>query len=120
MPGQRSPEEIVTLIILNEKGQPNAQIARTLGVTEGAVRYHLRRARAGATDGRRGKPHKAGPLAHVIDHWLRDGRPAPDNDLTTEPDQRAPASPKRTASMSSGGRVRSATAIARYVDPQTT
>src|SRR4051812_39246688 len=78
MPGNLSPEELVTLITLSQKGQPNAQIARTLGVTEGAVRYHLRRARAGATDGRRGKLHKAGPLAHVIDHWVRDGRPAPD------------------------------------------
>jgi transposase len=76
MPGKLSPEELVTLITLSEKGQPNAQIARTLGVTEGAVRYHLRRAAAGATDGRRGKPHKADPLAHVIDHWVHDGRPA--------------------------------------------
>jgi transposase len=82
MPGKLSPEELVTLITLNEKGQTNAQVARALGVTEGAVRYHLRRARAGATDGRRGKPHKAGPLAQVIDHWLRDGRPAPDADGT--------------------------------------
>src|SRR3954471_8601280 len=85
MPGKLSPEEIVTLITLSEKGQPNAQIARTLGVTEGAVRYHLRRAAAGATDGRRGKPHKAGPLAHVIDHWLRDGPPAPGADATPPP-----------------------------------
>jgi len=77
MPGKLSPEEIVTLITLSEKGQPNAQIARTLGVTEGAVRYHLRRAGAGATDGRRGKPRKADPLAQVIDHWVRDGRPEP-------------------------------------------
>ena len=77
MPGKLSPEEIVTLITLSEKGQPNAQIARTLGVTEGAVRYHLRRAEAGAADGRRGKPRKADPLAQVIDHWLRDGRPEP-------------------------------------------
>jgi transposase len=77
MPGKLSPEEIVTLITLSEKGQPNAQIARTLGVTEGAVRYHLRRAEAGADDGRRGKPRKADPLAQVIDHWLRDGRPEP-------------------------------------------
>src|SRR5687767_11376750 len=80
MPGKLSPEELVTLITLSQKGQPNAQIARALGVTEGAVRYHLRRAAAGATDGRRGKPHKADPLAHVIDHWVRDGRPARSGD----------------------------------------
>src|SRR4029078_12246634 len=76
MPGTLSPEELVTLITLAQKGQSNSQVARTLGVTEGAVRYHRRRATAGATDGRRGKPHKAGPLAQVIDHWVRDGRPA--------------------------------------------
>ncbi len=46
MPGKLSPEELVTLITLSEKGQSNSQIARTLGVTEGAVRYHLRRAAA--------------------------------------------------------------------------
>jgi transposase len=82
MPGKLSPEELVTLITLSQKGQPNAQIARVLGVTEGAVRYHLRRVAAGATDGRRRKPHRADPLAHVIDHWLRGGRPGPDGDIS--------------------------------------
>src|SRR5690349_5359878 len=85
MPGKLSPEELVTLATLNQKGQPNAQIARTLGVTEGAIRYHLRRARAGATDGRRGKPHKADPLASVIDHWVRDGRPTGEGEPTPRP-----------------------------------
>jgi hypothetical protein len=75
MPGQLSPEELMTLLTLGPKGQPNAQIARALGVTEGAVRSPLRRIADGATDGRRGRPHKADPPAHVIDHWLRDGRP---------------------------------------------
>ena len=36
-----SQEEIVTLKTLKEKGQSNVEIGRTLGVTEGAVRYHL-------------------------------------------------------------------------------
>jgi transposase len=60
---------------LSQKGQSHAQVARTLGVTEGAVRYHRRRAAARASDGRRGKPHKADPLAHVIDHRVHDGLP---------------------------------------------
>ena len=85
MPGKLSPEELVTLITLGEKGQSNSQIARTLGVTEGAVRYHLRRAAARAADGRRGKPHKADPLAHVIDHWARDGRPAGEGEPPPRP-----------------------------------
>src|SRR5512143_252838 len=85
MPGKLSPEELVTLATLSQKGQPNAQIARTLGVTEGAIRYHLRRARAGATDGRRGKPHRADPLAPVIDHWVRDGRPTGEGEQPPRP-----------------------------------
>ena len=48
-----SEEHIVTIKVLNERGASNCSIARALGVTEGAVRYHLRRARQGATDGRR-------------------------------------------------------------------
>ena len=41
-----SQEEIVTLKTLKKKGQSNVEIGRTLGVSEGAVRYHLRRAAA--------------------------------------------------------------------------
>ena len=59
MPGKLSPEELMTLATLSSKSQPNAQIACTIGVTEGAVRDHLRRAATGVTDGRRGKPHQA-------------------------------------------------------------
>ena len=63
--------EIVTLKILNEKGQSNVGIGRTLGVTEGAVRYHSRRAVTGVADGRRNKPRKAAGVAVAIDHWTR-------------------------------------------------
>lgn len=73
-------EEIVTLRVLKNKGQSNTQIAHTLGVSEGAVRYHLRR--HGQTDGRQDKPRKAAPVAEVIDQWIwrhqpavRDGQP---------------------------------------------
>ncbi|MCI0459202.1 MAG: IS21 family transposase [Gemmataceae bacterium] len=68
-----SPEEIVTLQVLKRNGQPNTQIAHTLGVTEGAVRYHLRR--AGQPDRRGGKPRKAEALAEVIDHWVATHQP---------------------------------------------
>jgi transposase len=74
------PEEIVTLSVLKSKGQSNTQIAHSLGVSEGTVRYHLRR--DGHTDGRQHKPRKADTLAEVIDHWVfthqptvRDGQP---------------------------------------------
>lgn len=69
-----STEEIVTLSVLKSKGQSNTQIAQALGVSEGAVRYHLRR--QGQPDGRCGKPHKAEPLAEVIDHWVFTCQPA--------------------------------------------
>lgn len=55
MPVRLSREEVVTIKVLAAKGQNNCKIARTLGVTEGAVRYHRRRQHAGAVDGRGGK-----------------------------------------------------------------
>ncbi len=50
--GALTKEEIVTLQVLKEKGENHCAIARRLGVTEGAVRYHLQRAEDGAVDGR--------------------------------------------------------------------
>ena len=47
-----STEQIVTIQVLQERGQSQRQVAQILGVSEGAVRYHLRRAREGAADGR--------------------------------------------------------------------
>jgi hypothetical protein len=64
-----TPEEIVTLQVLKLKGQSNAAIAHTLGVTEGAVRYHLRR--QGQEDGRKDKPRKAAPWEHAIADWVK-------------------------------------------------
>jgi len=60
-------EEIVTLQVLRDKGQSFREIAATLGVSEGTVRYH--RKRRGQPDGR-GKPRKAQVLANVIDAWM--------------------------------------------------
>ena len=48
-----SKEHIVTIRVLNERGESKCSIARRLGVTEGAVRYHLWRQASGAVDGRR-------------------------------------------------------------------
>jgi transposase len=61
-------EEVVTLTVLKRKGQSNVQIAQTLGVTEAAVRYRLRR--HGRPDGRQHKPRKADPLAPAVAHWV--------------------------------------------------
>jgi transposase len=60
-------EEMVTLQVLRDRGLSFREIAATLGVSEGTVRYH--RKRRGQLDGR-GKPRKAQPLADVIDAWM--------------------------------------------------
>ena len=63
-------EQIVTIEVLQERGQSQSQTARILGVSEGAVRYHLRRAQAGAADGRQ-KPALIDQLglAQAVAHW---------------------------------------------------
>jgi transposase len=63
-------EQIVTIEVLHQRGQPASQTARLLGVTEGAVRYHRRRAEAGACDGRQ-KPARIEQLGlvDVVAHW---------------------------------------------------
>src|SRR3954447_26766148 len=63
-------EQIVTIKVLQQRGHSQSQTARILGVSEGAVRYHLRRARDGATD-RRQKPSRIEQrgLAEVVAHW---------------------------------------------------
>ena len=67
-----SKEEIVTITVLKEKGETNQAIGRRLGVSEGAVRYHLRRRKKQATDGRKKTSllEKLG-LKQVVQHWWK-------------------------------------------------
>ena len=60
----------MTIEVLQQRGQSQCQTARILGVSEGAVRYHLRRTRDGAADGRQ-KPARIEQLGLVeaVDHW---------------------------------------------------
>jgi transposase len=77
MAGKLDQEARVAIKVLKERGTSASSIARTLGVTEGAVRYHLRRQAAQAVDGRSGKAHKAAGLHEAIATWLAsrgDGR----------------------------------------------
>lgn len=60
----------MTIQHLASLGQPQRQIARVLGVTEGAVRYHLRRLAAGARDGRAQQPFLAAGFGEAIAHYL--------------------------------------------------
>src|SRR5215467_12053819 len=65
-------EHIVTIEVLQQRGQSQSQTARILGVSEGTVRYHLRRARDGVADGRR-KPSRIEQLglSQAVVHWWR-------------------------------------------------
>lgn len=63
-------EARVTIGKLAELGQSNRDIARTLGVTEGAVRYHRQRQADGAIDGRSRQKQLAQGWADPITHYL--------------------------------------------------
>lgn len=69
MPCRVRKDEIVTIQTLAQHAVPNTAIARMLGVVEGTLRYHRRRAAAGALDGRADKAFKAAHLAAVIESW---------------------------------------------------
>jgi IS30 family transposase len=63
------PEARMTIKTLAARGASNSDIARLLGVTEGAVRYHVERMQTGALDGRSRQEPKAAVVAAAIDHW---------------------------------------------------
>ncbi|MBV8270566.1 MAG: IS21 family transposase [Planctomycetaceae bacterium] len=65
-------EQIVTIEVLHQRGQSATRTAQILGVTEGAVRYHLRRTGDGTRDGRQ-KPARIEILGleDAVAHWWR-------------------------------------------------
>jgi transposase len=56
--------------VLVEKGESKVSVARRLGVSEGTVRYHLKRELEGAGDGRKGKPMKAEGVAEMVKAFM--------------------------------------------------
>jgi len=76
MPCRLRNEEIMTIQVLAQKGVAHTEVARQLGVSEGTVRYHLRRQAAGASDGRKDKPFAAEALEAVIADWMEARRDA--------------------------------------------
>lgn len=68
--GRLSKDQIVTIQVLTQTGESRSSIARRLGVTEGAVRYHLRRTAEQAQDGR-AKPSRIEQdgLEAAVRHW---------------------------------------------------
>lgn len=59
----------MTISTLTAREVPQAQIARLLGVTEGAVRYHRRRMAEGAVDGRSRQQPRAAIVIGAIEYW---------------------------------------------------
>jgi transposase len=62
-------EARMTIKTLAAKGVSHCEIARMLGVTEGAVRYQVKRMQAGAVDGRTHQEPRATAVAEAIEHW---------------------------------------------------
>jgi len=70
-------EEIVVLKALKEKNEgkmSKSALARLLRVSEGAVRYHLKKEKEDASDRRRNKPMKADAFAHIIEERIKIGK----------------------------------------------
>jgi transposase len=67
--GRLEIEGRTAMAVLLERGHSQSAVARLLGVSEGAVRYHRRRQSAGVTDGRSKQALKAAAHAEAIAHW---------------------------------------------------
>ena len=65
-----SKEDVVTIGTLRKRGQSASAVARVLGVTEGTVRYHERRAASAAVDGRSRQVHVAAGFAAQIEAYV--------------------------------------------------
>jgi len=70
MPRKLDQEARMTIRQLKKRGWSNGAIASTLRVTEGAVRYHVRRDAQGAADGRGRQRHKAEAYGGAIRAWI--------------------------------------------------
>lgn len=62
-------EARMTIKTLIARKVSQSETARLLGVSEGTIRYHIRRMRSGSIDGRANKPQRADPFGDAIRHW---------------------------------------------------
>jgi hypothetical protein len=70
MPQTRlTPADADFIMKLNEVGYSNSEVARKLGVTEGAIRYRL--GRQALEDGRKAKPSVLDGYRGVIEVWIK-------------------------------------------------
>lgn len=65
------PEEAMTIAVLQHRGLSKRAIARALGVTEGAVRYHLRQGPPDERVDGRAKSFLAEQVSEAIGVWMR-------------------------------------------------
>ena len=73
MPRSRlSPDEVDFIMKMKKVKYSYCEIARKLGVTEGAIRYRVRRRESGAGDGRQRKPSMLDRYRDVTDQWKED------------------------------------------------
>lgn len=69
----------MTIKTLAAKGVSNRAIGRQLGLSEGTVRYHLRRIAEGTQDGRVRQMRAASAVAGAIEHWMSTHEDSPLN-----------------------------------------
>ena len=62
-------EALTAMSVLLKQGHTQSAVARLLGITEGAVRYHRLGRAEGAVDGRSWQIGKAAAYAEAIAHW---------------------------------------------------
>ncbi len=72
-------EAHMTIQTLTRQKLAHCEIARILGVTEGAVRYQLKRMETGAVDGRSAQPMRAASIAAAIALWREERTDSPLN-----------------------------------------
>ena len=65
-----SAGEVNYLMTARKLKKTKAEIARELKVTEGAIRYRLKRAESGAVDGRKHRTSGVDRYGEVIAHWV--------------------------------------------------
>ena len=66
------PEQVDFIIMMKKVKYSNCEIARILGVTEGAIRYRIRRRESGAEDGRKNKSSAVDRYKALIEMWIED------------------------------------------------
>lgn len=65
-------EQVDFIIMMKKVKYSNCEIARKLGVTEGAVRYRLKRREEGAEDRRKNKRSCLDRYKSIIELWIKD------------------------------------------------